>query len=82
MIKPILATGVEGIQKGLNGARQHAQEIASAGASSDAGFADFVQPLVALQGDLHQVQASAQVIRTVDEILTATLDATRQRNDR
>lgn len=79
MIKPILASGVEGIQKGLNGARQHAQEIASAGASSESGFTDFVRPLVELQNDLHQVQASAQVIRTVDKILTATLEATGDR---
>jgi len=81
MINSTLSIGVEGVQRGINDARRHAQEIASAGASGEAGFVDITRPLFELQNDLRQVQASAEVISVVDEIVTTTLDAIRS-NDK
>lgn len=81
MIKSVLSIGVEGVQRGVNNARTHAQEIATAGTSADAGFVDFARPLFELQNDLRQVQASAEVISVADEIITATLDAIRGRDE-
>jgi len=81
MVNSILGSGIAGIQKGVQGVRENAQTIASADVlSGDAGAADLAAPLVDLKVNLHQVQASAQVIETVDEILISLIRATN--NDR
>jgi hypothetical protein len=76
MVTSILGSGVAGIQRGIEGLRKDAQAIASANVKQDdGGVADLAAPLVDLKVNLHQVQASARVIETVDEILTFLLRA-------
>jgi len=73
-INSILATGVQGIQRGLSSARENAQQIASFGTTNqDASLAGLAEPLVGLRQDLAQVQASAKVVSTVDDLLSSLL---------
>jgi hypothetical protein len=62
-----------GVQRGLQGAQENAAKIASAGqmGGSPAGL---VEPLVGLKLNELQVQASAEVIKAVDEMLGSLLD--------
>lgn len=71
-IKPALASGIQGIQTGLRGAQDHAAEIASV-ASFEGGVTSVAEPLLGLKLDLVQVQVSAKVIETVDQILASLL---------
>lgn len=74
-INSILATGVQGIQRGLSSAREHAQEVASFGTTNQAGsFSGLAEPLIGLRQDLAQVQASAKVVSTVDEMLNSLFE--------
>ncbi len=71
-INSVLATGVQGIQRGLESARENAQKIASFGTTSEnTSLSGLAEPLVALRQDLAQVQASAEVVSTVDELLSS-----------
>ena len=73
-INSILATGVQGIQRGLSSAREHAQEVASFGTTNqDPSASGLAEPLIGLRQDLAQVQASAEVVSTVDELLNSLL---------
>lgn len=71
-IKPALASGVQGIQTGIRSAQQNAAKIASSG-SFEGGVESVTEPLLGLKLDLVQVQASAKVVETVDEILSSLL---------
>ena len=74
-INSILSTGVQGIQRGLSSAREHAQEVASFGTTNqEASVSGLTEPLIGLRQDLSQVQASAKVVSTVDELLNSLLD--------
>lgn len=71
-INSVLATGVQGIQRGLSSARDHAQQVASFGTTGqDSSLSSLAEPLVALRQDLAQVQASAEVVATVDDLLAS-----------
>ncbi len=61
-----------GVQRGVDGARENAGKIAQAGQTGDP--AALVEPLVNLRFNEMQVQASAEVIKTVDEMLGSLLD--------
>ena len=77
MVNSILGSGIAGIQRGIQGVRENAQTIASAAVQKgDVGAADLAAPLVDLKVNLHQVQASAKVVETVDEILASLLRST------
>jgi len=78
-INSILAAGVEGVQRGVNSAREHAQEIASFGTTKQsASLSGLAEPLIALRQDLSQVQASAAVVSTVDDLLNSLFKDTNE----
>lgn len=80
MVNSILGSGVLGIQRGIEGVRRDAQTIASSVVKQDGGgVADLAAPLIDLKVNLHQVQASARVVETVDEILTFLLRSTSEK---
>jgi len=71
-INSVLATGVQGIQRGLSSAREHAQQVASFGTTDrDASVSSLAEPLIGLRQDLAQVRASSEVVATVDEMLAS-----------
>ena len=66
---------VQGIQRGLDGLRKNAAEIASADQLNKAGQdTDLVGSLVDLQQNKIQVQASAKVVSAVDSVLGTIVD--------
>lgn len=73
-INSVLATGVQGIQRGLSSASDNAQKVASFGTTNqDPSLSGLAEPLIALRQDLAQVQASAAVVSTVDDLLSSLL---------
>lgn len=67
-----LQHALNGVYKGMQGLRKNAQEIAS---NSDTGAAtDLTRSVVELIQNRNQVQASAKVIKTVDDTLGVLLD--------
>ncbi len=70
-IDSIAALGQLGIQKGVQGVRTSASQIASAGTTAPA---DMTAALVALKPQELQVAASAKVIEAADDMLGALLD--------
>jgi hypothetical protein len=73
-IDSALSQAMLGIQRGLSSARDHAAEIASAGQFKDDGPSSLVEPMLGLRQDEIQVQASAQVLKVVDEMLGSLFD--------
>ena len=66
---------LQGIQRGLDGVRRNATEIASADQLNNAGQeTDLVNSLVELQENKTQVQASAKVVSAVDEVIGSIID--------
>jgi len=66
---------VQGIQRGLDGLRKNAAEIASADQLNKAGQeTDLVGALVGLQQNQTQVQASAKVVSAVDSVIGTIVD--------
>lgn len=71
----IQSTAVQGIQRGLDGMRKNAAEIASADQLNQAGQeTDLAGALVNLQQNKVQVQASAKVVSTLDEVIGSLID--------
>ena len=71
----IQSTAVQGIQRGLDGMRKNAAEIASADQLNQAGKeTDLVGSLVEMQQNKVQVQASAKVVSTMDEVVGTLID--------
>ena len=66
---------LQGINRGLEGMRKNASEIASADQLNNTGQeTDLVESLVGLQQNQIQVQASAKVVSAVDEVLGTIID--------
>ncbi len=66
---------IQGIQRGLDGLRRNAQEIASADQLNNAGQeTDLEGALLGLQESKTQVQASAKVVSAVDEMIGSIID--------
>ncbi|MHB8472476.1 MAG: hydrolase [Gammaproteobacteria bacterium] len=63
-----------GIQRGLTGAGRAVAKIASAAQFNNDNPADLSKAMVELKQAKVQVQASARVMRTADEILGTLLD--------
>ena len=72
-IGSVLNTGIQGIQTGVRGMEQSAQEIVKAG-SSDAGAGDFIEPIMDLKLYENTVEASTKVVKTADEMMGTLLD--------
>jgi hypothetical protein len=71
----IQSSAVQGIQRGLDGMRKNAAEIASADQLNQAGKeTDLVGSLVDMQQNKVQVQASAKVVSTMDEVVGTLID--------
>jgi len=74
-VNSVLQSGLQGVQDGLQGVEKAASEIVRAGTSGGAaGSSDVVEPIVDLKLYERSVNASAQVVRTADEVLGSLLD--------
>lgn len=66
---------IQGIQRGLDGMRRNASQIASADQLNRAGQeTDLAGALVEMQQNKVQVQASAEVVSAMDEVLGTLID--------
>ncbi|MGK0500162.1 MAG: hypothetical protein ACJAYG_001809 [Oceanicoccus sp.] len=84
MVDSVLSSGLQGIQAGIGQARQAAQDIADAtvaptsndatGPASKDPVRAIAEAAVALRVSEQQVQASAAVVKTADEVLGTILD--------
>ena len=63
-----------GIQRGLSSAREHAAQIASADQFNNDSPSSMVEPMLGLKQDSLQVQASAEVLKAVDDMLGSLFD--------
>lgn len=71
----VQSSAVLGIQRGLDGMRKDAADIASADQLNNSGQeTDVVESLVSLKQNQVQVQASAKVVSAVDEVLGSIID--------
>lgn len=74
-LSSIQQTGLEGIQRGVQGIEKSASEIVKAGTSDNAsGAANFIEPIMELNLYERSVEASAQVVKVADEVLGTLLD--------
>jgi len=71
---PALNSAITGIMRGTNGVRHNAAEIASADTMRGEHGKDLATPLVEMIGHRSQVEASAKVVKTVDEMLGTLID--------
>lgn len=67
------SSGLLGIKRGMQGLDRNAAEVAGATAASD-GTRSVVDPLVEAQTNRLQVEAGAEVVRTVDDTVGTLLD--------
>jgi hypothetical protein len=73
-IDGVFSQAVQGIQRGLSSARDHAAEIASAGQFDSDSPSSLVEPMLGLKLDKLQVQASTEVLKTYDAMLGSLFD--------
>ncbi len=69
-----LSQALIGIQRGLSSANKHAAQIASADSFDSGNPADLVEPMIGLQLDKLQVQASTAVLKAADKMIGALFD--------
>lgn len=68
-------SALQGIQRGLDGMRQNAAEIASADQLNRAGKdTDLETSMVEMNQNKVQVQASAKVVSALDEVIGTLID--------
>jgi len=73
-ISSALGNALHGIQKGLTGMDKNAAKIASAEAFNSQNPADVAQPLVDMQDNRLQVEASTKALKTVDTTIGSLID--------
>ena len=73
-ITSALSSALYGIRKGLAGMDKNAAKIASAETFKSQNATDIARPLVDMQSNRLQVEASAKVMKTVDETIGTLLD--------
>lgn len=74
-VNSVFETGLSGVRQGFEGVEKAASEIVRAGAVDGAeGANDVVEPIIELRLYQRSVEASAQVVRTADEVLGTLLD--------
>jgi hypothetical protein len=87
MVDSVLSTGLQGVLSGVENAQQAAQNIASAttigstngegqSAENPATVVELTEAVVDLKVSEQQVQASAAVIESADEMIGTLLDTT------
>ena len=68
-------SGLAGIRQGIEGVDKAAADIVRAGTVDGAeGANDVIEPIIELRLYQRSVEASAQVVRTADEVLGTLLD--------
>jgi hypothetical protein len=74
-INPITGTALQGIQRGLQGVRRSAAEIASQkGMSSKFPHKDMVRSMVELHQSTQQVSTSVKAFKAADQAIGKLLD--------
>ncbi len=74
-VNSVLNTGLQGIQSGMEGVQKAASQIVRGGQDGPAGSnTDIVEPIIELKLYERSVEASAQVVKTADEVLGTLLD--------
>lgn len=73
-IDSALTHAMTGIQRGLSNAQKNAAGIANAGQFNADSASGLVEPLLGLQQDKLQVQASVQVLQAVDDMIGSLFD--------
>lgn len=66
---PTIHLGIQGIQKGMEGIRQNAQQLASSNR-------DITSPLVEMKLNRLEVEASAKVVKSASDMIGTLLDIT------
>ena len=76
IIKSISGSALQGIQRGLQGMRRNAGEIASARQmrGSTADTVDLTRALLEMKQTSYQTTASVKVLRTADQMIGTLLD--------
>ncbi len=69
-----LSFGLMGIQRGFEGIRHNAQQVAEATTTLPEPDIGVVKPLVNMISDRTQVEISAKVVKAVDETIGSLLD--------
>jgi len=69
-----IQSGLAGIHTGMDSLRKDAQVIVSQNISNVTDTKDVTDALIDMKASQHQVEASAKVIETQDEILGTLLD--------
>lgn len=72
-IGSVLNTGIQGVQTGMRGMEQSAQNIVKAGTSENTA-GDVIEPIMDLKLYENTVEASTKVIKTADEVMGTLLD--------
>ncbi|HHM04426.1 MAG TPA: hypothetical protein ENJ19_01615 [Gammaproteobacteria bacterium] len=73
-INSALGNALHGINNGMSDLRSHAADIASVKNAKGTDLSGLTAPLVEMQSAQTQVQASAAMMKTVDETLGSLLD--------
>ena len=74
-VNSVLDSGLTGVRQGIEGVEKAASEIVRAGTvDGAAGANDVIEPIIDLRLYQRSVEASAQVVRTADEVLGTLLD--------
>ena len=81
-VNPMITSGVNGVQAGVRGLQQAAQELTSLNAADDADeltpptqeLSNAYEAIIDLKEHELQVQASAEVIATADAVIGMLID--------
>tara|TARA_R110001599_G_C12181396_1_gene654089 strand:- start:1200 stop:1442 length:243 start_codon:yes stop_codon:yes gene_type:complete len=73
-VNSILHSGIQGVQSATQGVERAAKDIVRSGTDGAAGQNNVVESIVDLQLYERSVQASAQIVKTADEVLGTILD--------
>lgn len=73
-VNSILHSGIQGVQSATQGIERAAKDIVRSGTDGAAGQNNVVESIVDLQLYERSVQASAQIVKTADEVLGTILD--------
>jgi hypothetical protein len=73
-INSIMGPAVQGIQKGFQGLRRVASEIATSQQSPETKPTDLSRAMVEMKQHANQAKASARVLKAADELLGTLID--------
>jgi hypothetical protein len=69
-----LNSAILGIHRGMNGMRESAAKIASAGQFSTGNTDDMIEPMIDLRTNALQVKASAKAVEIIGETIGSIID--------